>query len=403
MEKQTMSVGQLNEYIKMQIDRDPRLTNIAVRGEISNYKVYPSGHHYFTMKDATSAISCVMFRSSASGLKFRPENGMKVIAMGSVSVYVRNGQYQLSCTGLTPDGMGELYVAYEQLKKKLAAQGLFDEQHKKKLPQYPNTIGIITSEAGAAVHDLLRILRHRWPLTQIRLLPVRVQGQEAPGEIAAAIRYANFHNLADILIVGRGGGSIEELWAFNDETVAWAIYESKIPVISSVGHEVDITIADFVADVSAATPTHAAVAAVRDQDVLRRQLDAVEDAMALALQHKLVQAQDRLKALASRPIMQSPLAAFEQRKKAIKLLETRLFGAQNQVVSKYRHRFVAQTAKLDAMSPLKVLTRGYAVATTESGNVIRSVNEVNPGEEISVRVSDGSILANVVKGETEHE
>lgn len=403
MEKQVLSVGQISEYIKSKLDTDPRLNNIAVRGEISNYKVYPSGHHYFTLKDETGAMRCVMFRSNAYRLRFRPENGMKVIAMGSVTVYVRDGAYQLYCTSMAMDGIGDLYAAFEQLKGKLAAQGLFNPEHKKPLPKYPGTIGIITSEAGAAVHDMLRILRKRYPLTQVRLLPVRVQGTEAPGEIAAAIGYANHFKLADLLIVGRGGGSIEDLWAFNDEQVARAIYASTIPVISAVGHEPDVTISDYVADLRAATPSNAAELAVPDQDALRQQLDSLEQAMILAMKRKLSRAEERLAHLSNRPVLQSPLASFEQRRKALKLLETRLIGAQNQTVSKYRQRFVAQTAKLDAMSPLKVLTRGYAVASTQSGSIIRSVEEVCPGEQITVRVSDGSIHANVIEGKMDHE
>ena len=223
MEKQIVSVGQINEYIKARLDSDPRLSNIAIRGELSNYKVYPSGHHYFTLKDESGAMKCVMFKSSAFRLRFRPENGMKVIAMGSVTVYVRDGAYQLYCTGMVLDGIGDLYAAFEQLKNKLAAQGLFDPAHKKPLPKFPGTIGIITSSAGAAVHDMLRILRKRYPLTSVKLLPVRVQGAEAPAEIAGAIWYANQHRLADLLIVGRGGGSMEDLWCFNDEMVARAI------------------------------------------------------------------------------------------------------------------------------------------------------------------------------------
>ncbi len=403
MEKQVLSVGQISEYIKSKLDSDSRLSNIAVRGEISNYKVYPSGHHYFTLKDETGAMRCVMFKSNASRLRFRPENGMKVIAMGSVTVYVRDGIYQLYCTAMAMDGIGDLYAAFEQLKSKLSAQGLFNPEHKKPLPKYPATIGIITSEAGAAVHDILRILRKRYPLTQVRLLPVRVQGVEAPGEIAAAIRYANHFKLADLLIVGRGGGSIEDLWAFNDEQVARAIFASNIPVISAVGHEPDVTISDFVADLRAATPSNAAELAVPDQNALRQQLDSLEQAMALAIQRKLNRAGERLLNLSNRPVLQSPLASFEQRRKVLKLLETRLIGAQNQTVSRYRQRFVAQTAKLDAMSPLKVLTRGYAVATTRSGSVIRSATEVSTGDQITVRVSDGSIHANVVEGKMDHE
>ena len=403
MEKQILSVGQINEYLKLKLDADPRLSNVAIRGELSNYKMYPSGHHYFTLKDETGALKCVMFKSSALRLRFRPENGMKVIAMGSVTVYVRDGAYQLYCTGLVLDGVGDLYAAFEQLKEKLGQEGLFDPAHKKPLPKYPETIGIITSEAGAAVHDMLRILRKRYPPVKVRLLPVRVQGTEAPGEIAAAIGYANRWKLADLLIVGRGGGSIEDLWAFNDERVARAIFASKIPVISAVGHEPDVTISDFVADLRAATPSNAAELAVPDQDALRQNLDSLSDAMTVAISRRLNATREKLDSLANRPVLRSPLASCESRRKALELLEARLFSAQNRNVAKNRQRFVAQVSKLDAMSPLKVLTRGYAVASDEAGRIIRSAGEVQPGDPITVRVSDGIIRANVTEGKMEHE
>ena len=398
MEKQILSVGQINDYIKNKLDNDPGLRNIAIRGELSNYKVYPSGQHYITIKDETGAMKCVMFKSAALRLRFRPENGMKVIAMGSVTVYVRDGVYQLYCTGMVLDGIGDLYAAFEQLKSKLAAQGLFDPAHKKPLPKFPGTIGIVTSSAGAAIHDMLRILRKRYPLTQVKLLPVRVQGVEAPAEIAGAIAYANHHKLADLLIVGRGGGSIEDLWAFNDELVARAIYDSQIPVISAVGHEPDVTISDFVADLRAATPSNAAELAVPDQDTLRQTLDEMQNTMALAVQAKVRRAAERLENLANRPVLKSPLASFESRKKALELLENRLISAQSGNIAKKRQRFVAQVSKLDAMSPLKVLTRGYALVAKADGKLVRSVADVEPKEPIAVRVSDGTILATVIGG-----
>ena len=400
MERQVLSVGQLNDYIKGRLDNDPGLRNIAVRGELSNYKVYPSGHHYFTIKDGTGAMKCVMFKSAAVRLRFRPENGMQVIAMGSVTVYVRDGVYQLYCTGMVMDGIGDLYAAFEQLKSKLAAQGLFDPAHKQPLPRFPGTIGIVTSSAGAAVHDMLRILRKRYPLTRVRLLPVRVQGAEAPAEIAGAIYYANQHQLADLLIVGRGGGSIEDLWAFNDEMVARAIYDSKIPVISAVGHEPDVTISDFVADLRAATPSNAAELAVPDQDALRQTLDDMQNAMAVAMQTRIKRAGERLEQIANRPVLKSPLASFEGKRKALELLENRLVSAQNRNVAGARQRFVAQVSKLDAMSPLKVLTRGYAMVAKEDGTIVRSVTDVKSKEPIAVRVSDGTIVASVIGGKS---
>ena len=396
MEQNIIAVSQVNEYIKFLLDRDELLANLCVRGEISNYKVYPSGHHYFTLKDEGAALKCVMFKSSAVRLRFRPDNGMKVIAMGKVTVYPRDGAYQLYCAAMAMDGVGDLYAAFEQLKKKLAAQGLFDPAHKKPLPKCPGTIGIVTSSAGAAVHDMLRILRKRYPLTKVRLLPVRVQGAEAPGEIAAAIRYANRYKLADLLIVGRGGGSIEDLWAFNDELVAHAIYESEIPVISAVGHEPDVTISDYVADLRAATPSNAAELAVPDQDALRQNLDAMSSAMASALSRQLKAARQHLNVLSQSPALRSPTGYIEQREKSLELLKNRLIAAQNQSITRKNQRYIAAVSKLDAMSPLKVLTRGYSMAQTEAGEVLRSVRQVELGERISVLLSDGKLSATVM-------
>ena len=395
MAQQVLSISQLNEYIRGKLDHDTLLNGVAVRGEISNYKMYPSGHHYFTLKDENSQLKCVMFKGNAMRLRFRPDNGVKVIAMGKISVYPRDGVYQLYCTSMAMDGIGDLYAAFEQLKAKLAAQGLFDPAHKKPIPKYPGTIGIITSSAGAAIHDMLRILRKRYPLTQVRLLPVRVQGAEAPGEIAAAIRYANYYRLADLLIVGRGGGSIEDLWAFNDEQVAYAIYESHIPVISAVGHEPDVTISDFVADLRAATPSNAAELAVQDRQALEQNLDAMNAAMATALSRQLRAARQHLDVLSKSAALQSPMGYLQQRQKSLQMLQNRLVAAENQCISRNNQRYIALTAKLDAMSPLKVLTRGYAMAQTEGGEVVRSVSQVKAGDQINVSFSDGRLLATV--------
>ena len=399
MTKEVLSISQLNEYIRGKLDVDPLLNQIAVRGEISNYKMYPSGHHYFSLKDESSVLKCVMFKGNAMRLRFRPENGMKVIAMGKVSVFPRDGAYQLYCSALAMDGVGDLYAAFEELKKKLAAEGLFDPAHKQPLPRYPGTIGIITSSAGAAVHDMLRILNKRYPLAQVKLLPVRVQGAEAPGEIAAAIGYANHYQLADLLIVGRGGGSIEDLWAFNDERVAYAIFESRIPIISAVGHEPDVTISDYVADLRAATPSNAAELAVPDMDALLQNLDAMSGSMAAALARQLKSSRQRLDMLANRPSMQKPTGYLEQKGKALELLKNRLVSAQTQQLARERHRYVASVSKLDAMSPLKVLTRGYAFAQTEDGTVLKSVDQVEPGQQIAVSLSDGRLSATVMKKE----
>jgi len=397
MADQVLTITQVNEYIRAMMDSDALLTGIAVRGEISNYKVYPSGHHYFTLKDDSAALKCVMFRGNATRLRFRPDNGMQVIAMGKISVYPRDGAYQLYCTGMVLDGIGDLYAAFEQLKAKLSSEGLFDPSHKKPIPRFPKTIGIITSSAGAAVHDMLRILNKRYPLTKIRLLPVRVQGQEAPGEIAAAIGYANHFRLADLLIVGRGGGSIEDLWAFNDERVAYAIYNSQIPVISAVGHEPDVTISDFVADLRAATPSNAAELAVPDQDALRQSLDSITNAMATALQRQLKACKQQLNLLAASPSLQSPESYLQQRKNSLQLLQERFFAAQNQIINRHHQKFLTYAAKLDALSPLKVLTRGYAMVQTEQGSVVRSVQQLNENQSIHITLHDGTVDATVTQ------
>lgn len=399
MAQNVLSITQLNEYIRGRMDADPLLTQVAVRGEISNYKLYPSGHHYFTLKDESSALKCVMFKGNAMRLRFRPENGMKVIAMGKVSVFPRDGAYQLYCTAMAMDGVGDLYAAFEQLKKKLEAQGLFAPEAKKPLPKYPGTIAIITSSAGAAIHDMLRILRKRYPLSKVRLLPVRVQGAEAPGEIAAAIRYANYWHLADLLIVGRGGGSIEDLWAFNEEQVAYAIYESEIPVISAVGHEPDVTISDFVADLRAATPSNAAELAVPDQEALLQNLDAMTAAMAGSLNRQIKSARQHLHVLSQSPALRSPVGYLQQREKSLELLTNRLISAQNQNITRKNQQYIAAVSKLDAMSPLKVLSRGYAMAQNGSGELVRSIKQVETGDRITVSLSDGTLCATVINKE----
>lgn len=395
MEQQIYSVTQVNTYIQSMMDSDRLLAGLCVRGELSNYKVYPSGHHYFSLKDATGALRCVMFKSSALRLRFRPENGMKVLAMGRISVFPRDGAYQLYCTGLTPDGVGDLHVAFEQLKAKLQAEGLFDPAHKRPLPRYPGVIAIVTSSAGAAVHDMLRILRKRYPLSKVLLLPVRVQGAEAPAELCGAIRYVNRWNLADLIITGRGGGSLEDLWAFNDETLARTIYESRIPVISAVGHEPDVTISDYVADLRAATPSNAAELAVPDQAELVRRLRSITSAMGAQLSRQVKLNRKRLEVLASSRPLQSPTAYVDERRLLLDGVQRRLCTAQQQTLAGSRQRCVRLAAALDAMSPLKVLTRGYAMAQTEDGRLLRTVEQTSPGGRFTLHLADGRIRASV--------
>lgn len=393
MQQPIYEVSQINEYIKLRFDDDAFLNNLFLRGEISNYKCYPSGHHYFSLKDAGGSIRCVMFRGSAFSLRFRPENGMKVIAQGRISVFPRDGTYQFYVNQMTVDGVGDLHVAFEQLKAKLLAEGLFDPSRKRPLPRYPHTIAIITSSAGAALRDMLRILRKRYPLCEVKLLPVRVQGEEAPGEIAAALAYANRYRVADLIITGRGGGSIEDLWAFNDERVARAIAASELPVISAVGHEPDVTISDFVADLRAATPSNAAELAVPDQMELRQALAARQALLLTQVQKRLKQERGTLERLASSRVLKSPINYINDRRLQVDYVQHRLTAAFSETVQRKHRRFASLTAKLDAMSPLKVLARGYSMASDGQGTLLRSVKQIKPGDRLTIRFADGSAAA----------
>ena len=395
MNIQPITVSELNAHIKGLLDSDLLLGSLAVRGELSNYKVYSSGHHYFTLKDAESSLKCVMFRSSASHIRFRPENGMGVTAVGSVSVYPRDGVYQLYCSELIPTGMGDLYLAFEQLKVRLSKEGLFDPSHKKPLPAYPKRIAVITSGSGAAVRDIIRVLGHRWPDTEVVILPVRVQGVEAPPEIVGAIRYANRYRVGDLIITGRGGGSMEDLWAFNDERVARAIYDSELPVISAVGHEPDVTIADFVADLRAATPSNAAELAAPDQADVRETLNGYRSRFEHALRRQLAEGANRLKDLSGRKVLASPTAYLDFKRMELDRLQGRIVTVSEGWLASRRQQFGQTAAALDAMSPLKVLARGYAVATNEKGAIIRNTADVVNGEKLRLRVTDGLIPCRV--------
>jgi len=395
MQQQIYSVSQINSHIQQLMDSDVLLSSIAVSGEISNYKVYPSGHHYFSLKDESASIRCVMFRSSAMRLRFRPSNGMRVVAVGKISVYPRDGAYQLYCNLMFADGVGDLHIAFEQLKERLMERGLFDPSHKKPLPQFPKTVGVVTSSAGAAVHDIIRIIRKRFPATKIRLFPVRVQGDEAPDEIVSAIEFANTYELADVLIVGRGGGSMEDLWAFNDERVAYAIFRSTIPVISAVGHEPDVTIADYVADVRAATPSNGAELAVPDKDMILQTLDLYAQSMSSSLRKKIKAARTDLSYLSSSQALQNMDLPIKQRKAALDSLQHRLLLAQNQLLQSMQSRYQGYAGKLDALSPLKVISRGYAIVRNSQGLILRCVHQLRPGDQIQVIMKDGSVFGSV--------
>lgn len=390
MNEMYLSVSQVNEIIKNMLDNEPRFSSIMVCGELSNYKVYPSGHHYFTLKDAESSLKCVMFRSNSSRLRFRPESGMSVTAIGRISVYPRDGVYQLYVNHMIPQGEGDLQFAFEQLKEKLEKEGLFDDRHKKPLPVFPSKIALITSSAGAAVHDMMRILGERWPNTEILLVPVRVQGEEAPGEISHAIRYVNDHRLSDLIITGRGGGSAEDLWAFNDESVARAIYNSEIPVISAVGHEPDVTIADYVADVRASTPSNAAEIAVPDQEEMLHRIQVLSGRIALSMSNIIRKRKDRVRQLSERKVLQSPYEYLNNKSIQIDRITERLLYAMNRIVGDKKERYIRYAALLDAMSPLAVIGRGYLIAQKED-HIIRSVKDTKIGEQIALRLIDGTL------------
>ena len=395
MEKAVLSVTELNNHIKNLLDGDMLLMGLAVKGEISNYKLYPSGHHYFTLKDAECSIRCVMFKGNASKLRFQPENGMGATAVGRVTVYPRDGAYQLYCTDLLPEGMGDLHIAFEQLKEKLSKEGLFDSLHKKPIPRYPETIAVITSSAGAAVRDIIQVLGKRWPMSKVSILPVRVQGVEAPMEIAGALRYANMYKVGDLIITGRGGGSIEDLWAFNDERVARAIYESEIPVISAVGHEPDITIADYVADLRAATPSNGAELAVPDQNELRDALMSMELRLKQAMKKKLSENRAKLDDIASRRVMLNPTAYIDQKRLELDSAENSLISRYERLLAGKKHSYIKYAASLDALSPLKVLGRGYAIATDEKGVAVTNADKVSIGDKLNMSLSSGALKCTV--------
>ena len=395
MALQPVSVTQLTQYIKLLLDRDEILSQACVRGELSNYKIHSSGHHYFTLKDEGAVISCVMFRSDAMRLRFRPETGMKVILSGRVSLFPKSGQYQIYVSHMQPDGVGDLAVAFEQLKKKLSAEGLFDPARKKPLPLYPGTVALVTSPTGAAVQDMIRILGRRWPLARVLVCPVRVQGAGAAEEIAAMLDYVDGHDLADVIITGRGGGSMEDLWAFNEEIVARAIARCDIPVISAVGHEPDVTIADFAADVRAATPSNGAEIAVCDQSELRDALGQLTVRLTRAQDRRISALTDRLNRLKVSPVMRSPEGAIQQRELLLELLRQRLEHAGTRRFQQEEQRLARLAGRLDALSPLKVLARGYALASREDGTVIRAAGELTPGEPIRLRLGQGSARCTV--------
>lgn len=418
MEKRIISVSELNEYIKLVLESDELLMRVFVRGEISNFvNHYKTGHFYFSLKDAGGAVRAVMFRGNAARLKFKPENGMRVILGGRIGVFPRDGQYQIYVETMEPDGVGALYVAYEQLKEKLSAEGLFDSSRKKSLPEIPTRIGVITSPTGAAIRDILSILGRRFPLAEVILYPALVQGEHAAPDLVRGMRYFNEKGNVDVIIIGRGGGSLEDLWAFNDETLVRTVAASEIPVISAVGHETDFTLCDFAADKRAPTPSAAAELAVPDREELAAALDGYSRRMDAILAKKLTLYRERLKRLSEARVLTSPTNVIDDKRMALAMEERALFDRMAALISrkktsfssyegvlsagmeamlmKRRAAFAAHTAKLDALNPLSVVSRGYSAVFDEKGKLVRSVSQTAEGEKISFMLTDGRVHATV--------
>lgn len=390
MSNKAITVSQLNKYVKAIIENDVNLNDIYVKGEISNFtNHYKSGHFYLSLKDENAVISAVMFKWSAQKVKFKPENGMKVIVHGKVSVFERDGKYQMYIDEMTEDGVGDLHVAYEQLKIKLSALGLFDEGHKKPIPKIPSAIGVVTSSTGAAVRDIMNILKRRFPPAKVILYPVLVQGETAPPQIIKAIEYFNAAKNVDVIIAGRGGGSIEDLWAFNDEKVAYSIYKSEIPVISAVGHEIDFTIADFAADLRAPTPSAAAELAVPDVSELCVKFENVKKHMHINLKAKLDFYSNKLTALKNSKVLQNPMETIDIKKMQFDFSLNRLISSMKNINSSAVNRFVNVSSKLEALNPMATILRGYGVVKKDN-QIIKSVSQIKKGDALTVDISDGS-------------
>ncbi|MFA5561307.1 MAG: exodeoxyribonuclease VII large subunit [Eubacteriales bacterium] len=392
-----LSVSQLSEYIKTLLESNQLLGQAAVRGELSGFTRHRSGHLYFSLKDEGALLRCVMFRSDAARLLFVPENGMKLVARGTIGVYVRDGQYQLYVRALEPDGVGALFVAYEQLRAKLAAEGLFDESRKKPLPRYPTAIGVVTSDSGAAIADIVRVLTRRYLLARIVLYPALVQGEDAPPQLMAGIRYFNQTRAVDLLIIGRGGGSMEDLWAFNHEGLVRAIAASAIPVISAVGHETDYTLCDFVADFRAPTPSAAAEAATPDRMELFRYLSTVKSSLTHQVTARLAAYREQLEQAAAQSALTSTHRLFRDQKQALAYLTEALCRAGERTLAEHKSALATLAARLDGLSPLSVLARGYALVRDEAGHSVVSAAQARAQEQLTLTFADGSLPARVTK------
>ena len=390
-----ITVAELNKYIKQKVDGDEYLNNVYVKGEISNFKLHYTGHMYFTLKDESSLIKCIMFRSYTPHLSFMPKDGMKVMVLGTVSVFERDGVYQIYCKAMKQDGMGELFEAYEKLKAKLEKEGLFDQKYKKPIPKFPKTIGVLTASTGAVIRDIINVSTRRNPNVHIRLLPVAVQGPSAAGQIVDGIKRMNEENLADVIIMGRGGGSLEDLWPFNEETVARAIFESKIPIISAVGHETDYSISDFVADLRAPTPSSAAELAVPNISDVINTINLYENRYKTSLNKKVKLMKLEYEKCMNRRAFTEPLRKINEYLVSIDMMVKQNTTSINKKINDKKLEFTNVLTKLDALSPLKTLTRGYSI-TEKNGKVIKSISELNKDDKVKIRLADGEKNAKII-------
>lgn len=398
MEQHILTVTQINEYIKGIFDGSHFLSDVYVKSEISNFtNHYKTGHMYFTLKDEGGVLRAVMFRFNASELAFLPENGMKVIAHGRISSYVKDGSYQIYVDSMEPDGIGALYIAFEQLKEKLSAEGLFDPKYKKPIPKYPSKIGIVTSATGAAVRDMINVSRRRFPMTELILFPCLVQGDNAPEQIAQGIKFFNARCPVDTIIIGRGGGSLEELWAFNNEALARVIFASKIPIISAVGHETDFSISDFVSDLRAPTPSAAAELALPDYVKEKEHLELISSVMRKDLLGRISTLRERIEQISRKRCLSSPSVFFDDKRIALDNLANRLLDKTDTVLSRKMSELQLRTASLEALNPLKVIARGYSAVYKSDGKLIKSVNDVAVDDEIEFKTVDGSVSATVTR------
>ena len=395
MDIKPITVQELNKYIKQKIDGDEYLNSVFVKGEISNFKLHYTGHMYFTLKDENSLIKCIMFKGYTPNLKFMPKDGMKVVVFGSVSVFDRDGVYQIYCKAMREEGMGTLYEEYQKLKEKLEKEGLFEAAHKKKIPMLPKTIGVLTSSTGAVIRDIINVSTRRNPNVHIRLLPVPVQGTGAAEKIADAIEKMNAEKLADVIIIGRGGGSLEDLWPFNEEIVARAIYNSKLPIISAVGHETDFTIADFVSDLRAPTPSAAAELAVPNVGDLVYTISIYQNRYKVALKRRVQLMKMRYEKCMARRVFKEPLQKIHERSIRLDMSIKLINNSIKKKMQTSKSEYIKLVSKLDALSPLKTLARGYSIAENDFGEVISSKDKVNIGDYLSIRFTDGKIKAKV--------